>query len=718
MSWRIATRPVPSKLRKYLRRFREKLVRPPILNTLFRPTTALPGVGPRIAKLIERLAGVNVIDLLWHLPRELIDRKIVSNIDTAESGKTITVTLTVGRHEPSRSKRQPYRVKCTDGTDDVTLVFFHARHDYLRRTLPEGELRIVSGTVELFRNEIQITHPDYILSPENAKDLPLVEPVYPLTEGLTLKTLGKAIRKALNDLPDLPEWQDASFVSRRNWPSWREAVLAAHTPNGLGALSPETPERARLAYDELLANQLALQIIRAKMKKRSGRRIDGDGRLRERVIAALPFALTGSQKMAVAEISADLASPNAMLRLLQGDVGSGKTVVALLTMLQAVECGGQAALMAPTEILARQHLATIEPLASKIGLTCAILTGREKGKTRRTILDGLASGEIDIAVGTHALFQESVEMQDLMVAVIDEQHRFGVHQRLNLAAKGKGVDVLVMTATPIPRTLLLTSYGDLETSQLREKPPGRKPIDTRTVPLDRLSEVVDGLERRLATGVKAYWVCPLVDESEFIDLGAAEERYAVLKARFGDRVEVVHGRMKSKEKDAAMSRFADGDAQVLVATTVIEVGVDVPDATVMIIEHAERFGLAQLHQLRGRVGRSGAESVCLLLYGSTLGETAKARLKIMRETEDGFRIAEEDLRLRGGGEILGTRQSGLPAFCLADLAAHGELLAAARDDAKLILNRDPDLEGVRGKTLRVLLYLFERDAAVFNLRSG
>ena len=718
MSWRIATRPVPSKLRKYLRRFREKLVRPPILNTLFRPTTALPGVGPRIAKLIERLAGVNVIDLLWHLPRELIDRKIVSNIDTAESGKTITVTLTVGRHEPSRSKRQPYRVKCTDGTDDVTLVFFHARHDYLRRTLPEGELRIVSGTVELFRNEIQITHPDYILSPENAKDLPLVEPVYPLTEGLTLKTLGKAIRKALNDLPDLPEWQDASFVSRRNWPSWREAVLAAHTPNGLGALSPETPERARLAYDELLANQLALQIIRAKMKKRSGRRIDGDGRLRERVIAALPFALTGSQKMAVAEISADLASPNAMLRLLQGDVGSGKTVVALLTMLQAVECGGQAALMAPTEILARQHLATIEPLASKIGLTCAILTGREKGKTRRTILDGLASGEIDIAVGTHALFQESVEMQDLMVAVIDEQHRFGVHQRLNLAAKGKGVDVLVMTATPIPRTLLLTSYGDLETSQLREKPPGRKPIDTRTVPLDRLSEVVDGLERRLATGVKAYWVCPLVDESEFIDLGAAEERYALLKARFGDRVEVVHGRMKSKEKDAAMSRFADGDAQVLVATTVIEVGVDVPDATVMIIEHAERFGLAQLHQLRGRVGRSGAESVCLLLYGSPLGETAKARLKIMRETEDGFRIAEEDLRLRGGGEILGTRQSGLPAFCLADLAAHGELLAAARDDAKLILNRDPDLEGVRGKTLRVLLYLFERDAAVFNLRSG
>ncbi len=693
-------------------------MRPPILNPLFRPSTALTGVGPRIAKLIERLTGPNVVDILWHLPREIIDRHIVPHISAAETGKIVTLTLTVGTHEPSRTKRQPYRVRCTDGTDDLTLVFFHAREDYLRRILPEGELRIVSGAVDRFRDETQITHPDYILAPEDAKNLPLVEPVYPLTEGLTLKTFGKAVRGALEDLPTLPEWQDSAYLGRQNWPNWSVALHTVHAPDGEGALSAETPVRARLAYDELLANQLALQIIRAKMKKRPGRSIKGDGRLTSQVMQSLPFELTGSQRMALAEIAADMAEPSTMLRLLQGDVGSGKTIVALFAMLEAVECGGQAALMAPTEILARQHMATIEPLVSAIGLKVAVLTGRGKAKARREILADLESGEIDIIIGTHALFQETVQLQDLMVAVIDEQHRFGVHQRLNLAAKGKGVDVLVMTATPIPRTLLLTAYGDLETSQLREKPAGRKPIDTRTVPLERLSEVVDALDRHLSNGAKAYWVCPLVEESENIDLAAAEERYAHLKARFGDQIAVVHGRMKAAEKDEAMKRFTDGDARVLVATTVIEVGVDVPDATVMIIEHAERFGLAQLHQLRGRVGRGSNHSSCLLLFAAPLGETARARLKIMRETEDGFRIAEEDLRLRGGGEILGTRQSGLPAFRLADLAVHGELLAAARDDAKLILNRDPDLQSERGASLRVLLYLFERDAAVLNLRSG
>jgi ATP-dependent DNA helicase RecG len=454
------------------------------------------------------------------------------------------------------------------------------------------------------------------------------------------------------------------------------------------------------------------------MKSRPGRSIKGNGRLTRQVMQSLPFELTGSQRIALTEIASDMAKPSTMLRLLQGDVGSGKTIVALFAMLEAVECGGQAALMAPTEILARQHMATIEPLISAIGLKAAVLTGRGKGKVRKEILADLESGEIDIIIGTHALFQETVQLKDLMVAVIDEQHRFGVHQRLNLAAKGKGVDVLVMTATPIPRTLLLTAYGDLEASQLREKPAGRKPIDTRTVPLERLSEVVDALDRHLSNGAKAYWVCPLVEESEHIDLAAAEKRYAHLQARFGDQVAVVHGRMKAAEKDAAMKRFTDGDARVLVATTVIEVGVDVPDATVMIIEHAERFGLAQLHQLRGRVGRGSDHSSCLLLFAAPLGETARARLKIMRETEDGFRIAEEDLRLRGGGEILGTRQSGLPAFRLADLAIHGELLATARDDAKLILNRDPNLQSERGASLRVLLYLFECDAAVLNLRSG
>ena len=693
-------------------------MRPQVLNNLFRPTSALKGVGPRIAKLIERLAGLKVVDVLWHLPRELINRQIQPDAASAASGEIATLTLTVVRHEPARVKRQPYRVKCTDGTDDVTLVFFHARDDYIRKILPEGSLRLVSGTVDRFRGDTQITHPDYVLAPEDAKDLPLVEPVYPLTEGLTLKTFGKAVRAALENIPDLPEWQDKTFHERQGWPSWSQALRTVHSPDGPGALSSENPARARLAYDELLANQLALQIMREKMKQRSGREIKGDGRLRAEVEKALPFQLTGSQRVALSEIGGDMAASSAMLRLLQGDVGSGKTIVALFAMLDAVECGGQAALMAPTEILARQHMATIEPLVAPLGLKTAVLTGRDKGAVRKETLAGLASGEIDIVVGTHALFQESVEMRDLMLAVIDEQHRFGVHQRLNLAAKGRGVDVLVMTATPIPRTLLLTAYGDLETSQLHEKPAGRKPIDTRTIPLSRLHEVSDAVERRLADGAKVYWVCPLVEESEVSDLAAAEDRYAELKARLGDRVTLIHGRMKGPEKDAAMARFAEGPPSILVATTVIEVGVDVPDATVMIIEHAERFGLAQLHQLRGRVGRGSDDSVCLLLFGGPLSETAKARLRILRETEDGFRIAEEDLKLRGGGEILGTRQSGLPEFRLADLTVHADLLATARDDAKLILSQDKNLSTERGEALRTLLYLFERDAAVLNLRSG
>lgn len=693
-------------------------MRPEILTPLFRSVTSLPGVGPRMGRLLERLAGPKIIDLLLHLPREIIDRRLSPCIAEAPEGQIATFTVTVDRHEPSRTKRQPYKVQCSDQSGTLVLIFFHAREDYLRRLLPEGGARIVSGTVERFRGEVQITHPDYVVLPDAADTIPTVEPVYPLTDGVSLRFLGKTIREALRQLPELPEWQDTAFRKRQRWSDWRQAAAEVHAPKEAESLSPQHPSRQRLAYDELLANQLALQIIRARMRQRPGRSIKVDGRHRARIVDALPYKLTRSQVEALREIDADMAAPTSMLRLLQGDVGSGKTIVALLAMLNAVEAGGQAALMAPTEILARQHHAVIEPLARACGLTAAILTGREKGAKRQKVLCGLANGSIDLVIGTHALFQESVTMADLMLAVIDEQHRFGVHQRLNLAAKGKGVDILVMTATPIPRSLLMTSYGDLDSSQLREKPAGRQPIDTRAIPLTRLDEIVDAVGRKADAGAKVYWVCPLVEESEASDLAAAEERYATLRSRFGDRVELIHGRMKGAEKDAAMERFAEGPATILVATTVIEVGVDVPEATLMVIEHADRFGLAQLHQLRGRVGRGRDASSCFLVYGTPLGETARARLRILRETEDGFRIAEEDLRLRGGGEILGTRQSGLPTFRLADITAHGELIAAARDDAKLVMSRDPDLTGERGVALRILLYLFERDAAVVTLRSG
>jgi len=697
---------------------REKALRPEILFPLFAPVSSLPGVGPRSAKRIEALAGPQVVDLCWHLPSGVIDRRYAPKIAEAEPDRVATLTLRVGQHLAPHSPRQPYRVACFDDTGEISLVFFHAHADYLTKVLPEGEVRVVSGKLERFGGRLQMTHPDHIGPLEELARMKRVEPVYPLTGGLTLKPLGKAIRAALERAPKLPEWLDAALVARERWPAWRAALAAAHAPEGPEALSPLTPARRRLAYDELLANQLALALMRHHQRSQHGRALRGDGRLCDKVIAALPFELTASQRQTWSEIAADMASEARMLRLLQGDVGSGKTVVALLAMLGAVEAGAQAAIMAPTEILARQHFHTLAPLAQAAGVGIELLTGRDKGKARDAALQRLSSGESALAVGTHALFQQEVGFHDLALAVIDEQHRFGVHQRLTLASKGRAVDVLVMTATPIPRTLVLTSYGDMEVSRLTEKPAGRQPIDTRVMPLERLHQVVDGVARALDGGAKAYWVCPLVEESEVSDLAAAEARAEELERRFGARVGLVHGRMKGKDKDAVMTAFAEGPLALLVATTVIEVGVDVPAASIMVIEHAERFGLAQLHQLRGRIGRGAERSTCLLLYQGPLGETARSRIQILRETDDGFRIAEEDLRLRGAGELLGTRQSGVPEFRLADLAVDGELLAVARDDARLILGTDPDLTGPRGPALRVLLYLFERDAAVKYLRSG
>lgn len=693
-------------------------MRPEILYPLFAEVTTLPGVGPRMAKLYGSLAGPRVLDLCWHLPSGIVDRRYAPKLAEAEAGRVATLVIRVGEHVVPASRRRPYRIHCSDDSGLLELVFFHAKGDYLRRILPEGEERVVSGKLEVFNGQFQMTHPDQIGSLAELNAIKRVEPVYPLTAGLGQNPVTKAVRAALNLVPALPNWLDPAHQARENWPDWRPALMSAHAPADGADLAPLTPVRRRLAYDELLANQLALALVRIRQLQVRGRAFEGDGSLRAKVLAALPFDLTASQETAVAEVLADMAAPLRMLRLLQGDVGSGKTMVAFFAMLNAVEAGTQAALMAPTEILARQHFKTLAPLAEAIGVTLEILTGRDKGKARTEKLARLASGDTQLLVGTHALFQKDIAFRDLGLAVVDEQHRFGVHQRLGLGGKGQAVDMLVMTATPIPRTLMLTAYGDMAGSRLTEKPAGRKPVDTRTLPMERLEEVEQAVGRALAGGNKVYWVCPLVSESETVDLAAAEERFEDLKSRYGAGVALVHGRMKAADKDAAMSDFAEGDANLLVATTVIEVGVDVPAASIMVIEHAERFGLAQLHQLRGRIGRGRRQSTCLLLYQSPLGETAHARLKILRESDDGFRIAEEDLRLRGAGEILGTRQAGFPTFRMADLAVHGDLLAVARDDTKLILDKDAELTGARGQALRVLLYLFERDAAVRLLRSG
>jgi ATP-dependent DNA helicase RecG len=701
-------------------------MRPDILTPLFGSVRTLAGIGPKLAETLGKLLDApegeepRVVDLLFHLPVGVIDRSRQPGIAGAAEGAIVTLKVRIDRHvaPPRGNKRIPYRVFAHDDSGEIGLVFFHVKGDYLEKTLPIGATLYISGAVEWFNGRPTMVHPDYIVGEEDFASLPLIEPVYPMTAGLSRKTFARAVADALAKVPPLTEWEEASLIADRQWPAFATALGRAHHPETAAEFDGDTPHIARLAYDELLASQLALSLMREHQRKSTGKAREGDGRLRAKILGALPFTLTGSQQTALAEISADLAKPERMLRLLQGDVGSGKTVVALLAAANVIEAGAQAAIMAPTELLVRQHARTIQPLADAAGITIAVLTGRERGKERDAVVAGLADGTVDLLLGTHALFQAGVEFRDLALVVVDEQHRFGVHQRLALTAKGGATDVLVMTATPIPRTLVLTYYGDMDVSRLTEKPAGRRPIDTRAVPLDRLGEVVDRIRATLADGAKAYWVCPLIEESEVLDVAAAEERFKALSEELGPVVGLVHGRMKAPERDAVMARFLAGGIRVLVATTVVEVGVDVSDATIMVIEHAERFGLAQLHQLRGRVGRGERPSVCLLLYKAPLGTVARERLSIMRETEDGFRIAEEDLRLRGGGEILGTRQSGIPGFRIASLERHGELMEIARDDARLIVETDPNLRTARGAALRILLYLFGRDEAIRLLRAG
>jgi ATP-dependent DNA helicase RecG len=705
-------------------------MRPRQLIPLFASARSLTGIGPRMEILLKtalRLPpGVGeprIIDLLWHTPSGVIDRRATPTVAAAVPGTIATLEVRVLKHKPAPrgNTRAPYKVTCEDDTGKIDLVFFHAERKFIERQLPTGSLRTVSGRIEAYNDKKQMAHPDYIVAPEARAELPLLEPVYPLTAGLSGKVLLKATRQALERMPDLPEWQDAAWLKERAWPDAKTALTRLHRPEEAPDVSAGSPPWQRLAYDELLAGQLALALVRQSLKAQPGRGIEGDGRIREKIADALPFALTNSQRQALKETAEDMAAPFRMLRLLQGDVGSGKTVVALMAMAIAVEAGAQAALMAPTEVLARQHAETIAPLADAAGLRMALLTGREKGRPRSELLDRLKAGEIDILVGTHALFQSDVEFKDLAFAVIDEQHRFGVHQRLALQTKGGkgGANVLVMTATPIPRTLLMTHYGDLDVSRLTEKPAGRKPVVTKAIPVESLERLIERLRVQLAEGAQIYWVCPLIEGSDKSELAAAEERHAYLCQLFGaGKVGLLHGAMSGSAKDQTMAAFSGGVLKVLVATTVIEVGVDVPNANIMVIEHAERFGLAQLHQLRGRVGRGTRESFCMLLYKSPLGEAARQRLEMMEATEDGFKIAEKDLELRGGGEVLGARQSGMPEFRVADVPGFQDLLAAARDDARLILSQDPNLATPRGEALKLLLYLFEQDDAVRLFRAA
>ena len=708
--------------------------RPPEIFQLFAATTSLSGVGAKLAAVLEKRVGSHVIDVLRHLPIGLTDRRQRPALSAVVDGSIATFEILVMKHDrPARGVRRPYRVFCQNETGELELVFFHAHSDYIAKQLPVGARRIVSGRVDLFQGRVQMAHPDHIVAHENSDSMPLLEPIYPLTAGLTPKILRRTLTDALTRLPDLPEWIPEAILSTQKWPGFADAMRAVHAPQSEADLLPTSPARARLAFDELLANQLALIMVRQQAGDSApGRSFTTSGKLVGALKDSLAFDMTAAQHRAISEITADQAAPKRMLRMLQGDVGSGKTLVALAAMLTAVESGAQAALLAPTEVLARQHHASLSALLQPLQIEVGLLLGQGRTsaqkpdasqqnqaeppptqRSRKATLAAMADGTLSLVVGTHALLSDTAVFKDLGVAVIDEQHRFGVRQRILLGEKGRNVDVMVMTATPIPRSLAMTAYGDLDHSQLDEKPVGRLPIDTRVIAGERLDDIVDGLRRALGDGKRAYWICPLVDESDQLDIAAAEARFASLShALPGISVALAHGKMKAAERDSAMQDFRTGRAQLLVATTVVEVGVDVPEASIIVIEHAERFGLAQLHQLRGRVGRSSTQSSCLLVYYPPLSETASKRLSVMRETNDGFVIAEEDLSLRGPGEFLGQRQSGVPEFVLADLAVHRDLLAMARTEAHTMLAANASSD------INLLLCLFERDSAVKFLAAG
>ncbi|HEY1931198.1 MAG TPA: ATP-dependent DNA helicase RecG [Acetobacteraceae bacterium] len=686
------------------------------LAPLFEPLTTLKGVGPTVAALIAKVAGgQRVIDLLFHLPESYVDRRPRPTIAAARPGAVATLEVEVVRLDEPANSRQPWRIVVKDSTGVAELVFFRFTR---AREMPPGAKLLVSGKLESFNGRITLPHPDYVLPVAQADRLPAIEPVWPLTAGLWPRQVTQAMAQALTRIPDFPEWHDPALLRREKWPGFADALRGVQSPAEVppgGEPDLGAPPRARLAYDELLAGQVALAVVRGRVRARAGRALGGDGSLRARALQRFGFTPTGSQVKALAEIDADLGAPRRMLRLLQGDVGSGKTLVALMAMLRAVESGAQAALMAPTELLARQHHRTLSHLSPE---PVALLTGSVKGRARSKLLRDLASGTVRMVVGTHALFQDTVAYRDLAVAVIDEQHRFGVDQRLLLGDKGEQTDVLVMTATPIPRTLLLTHWGEMDISRLTEKPAGRLPIRTTLHSLGTMPDVLEGVARQIERGAQVYWVCPLVAESEALDLAAAEERFAALAARFGAAVGLAHGRQTSDVREKALAEFAAGRTRVLVATTVVEVGVDVTQASVMVIEHAERFGLAQLHQLRGRVGRGAAASFCLLLHEEWVNETARRRLVLLRDTEDGFLIADEDFRLRGGGDVLGTRQAGAPGFRLADPVAHEGLLTMANRDAAVLLARDPGLTSERGMAVRWLLRVFGQMEAMRTLAAG
>lgn len=681
-----------------------------IKSNYFSDIRILSGIGNKTAESYSKLCGGSrLIDILLHLPHSIIDRQNMPSISDMQDGQIVTCIVQIVGHDLSSrnmTRKNPTKIKCKNQSGNLDLVFFSNYPEYLKKTLPLNSTRVISGKVEIFGDNIQIPHPHFVTTLDDFAEFPKIEPVYNLISGISNKQFCKTVKSVFNIANELPEWIDKNYFPIESLPTFKDALLKAHNPNSEYDLESNNLIIKRLAYDELLASQLALKLVRFHVNKPKGNTSKGNGKLTSALKKALPFSLTNGQEDIIKQISNDQESTKRMIRLLQGDVGSGKTVVALFAMLKVVEENKQAVLMAPTEILSRQHFKWIQEITAQMPIKVTLLIGGMTLKQKRLALEDFANGKTNIAIGTHALFQEKVAFNNLALAVIDEQHRFGVNQRNDLLNKGQNVDALLMSATPIPRTLMLANYGDMDCSSLTEKPKGRKEITTKAISVNKIDNVIDAMKRVINSENKIYWICPLVEESQELDLKAVIDRHEELSKIFGNnKVGLAHGQMKAVDRDKAMLDFRDSEVNLLVATTVIEVGVDVKDATIIIIEHAERFGLSQLHQLRGRVGRNNKQSSCILLY-KNLGKTSKKRLEIMRSSNNGFYLAEQDFKLRGGGEILGTRQSGLPNLKIANFYQHQQLLRLASNDAKDIIEKDSLLKSKRGENLKTLLKLF------------
>lgn len=655
---------------------------PPILSSLYLPVTKLKGVGPKKGEAFARIGIFNLKDLVFHIPYNFLVRKLEPDLSEVSTGDLIIKSVKVtGFDISSRFSKSPSKIICRTKDDkQVNILFFNTKGNYLEKSYAVGQELIVTGQVNVNAFKYEIIHPDALVAANEAFKISEKEPIYSSTYGLVSKYIWLSIKGALNLLPDLPEWLPQQIINKYKLPSVNRALVALHNPKNQEDFLHSNLNRVRLAVDEIYAHQLSLFSMRNKLKREIKPPLIFSGDLFKRMLSLLTFSLTEDQQKVIAEIASDLRSASKMMRLIQGDVGAGKTLVALSAMLFVLEANKQSALMVPTELLAHQHFKNIEKLCAQLGVKVGLLIGKQSAKQRAEILGGIEKGEYGIVIGTHALFQVKVKFKDLGLVIVDEQHRFGVNQRKMLLEKGNNADFLMMTATPIPRTLEMLTYGDLDVSVIRNKPANRKEIITSVSPVKALNEVILSLSKIIEKDEQAYWVCPMIEETEDADVAFVNERYESLNDIYKNQVGLIHGKMKQVERDEVMLKFANKELKILVATTVIEVGIDVPSATVIVIENSERFGLSQLHQLRGRVGRSSLQSYCILLYSFKISAVGKERLKVMKESNDGFYLSEKDLELRGCGDVTGTKQSGLPDFKFFNLEFQSDLVQDVRHE--------------------------------------